>query len=307
MNIEVGQAYSFSQVGLRDNQEDCRYPNSDLPQLGQRFFIVCDGVGGSAKGEVASHTVCDYIGNALAYEELGNIYFDNERFGKLLDGAYDALDKMTDDTNRGMATTLTFVCLHQGGCMMAHIGDSRIYHIRPGEGIIYRSEDHSLVNAMVHSGLITPEEAVDHPQSNIITRCMESVDADQNRSAATVMLTTDIQAGDYIFLCSDGVTQMMSDEEIVATLEQPTPDVQKMEYIAHTCINSSDNNTATLIPIIGVERDDDDLIDRLIEKDNTSLTRKIKKRSQSISEVESVQKGKRSNVFTKMLKNLFRR
>ncbi len=306
MKLEVGQAYSFSQLGRRGNQEDSRFPNCDLPPKGQRFFVVCDGVGGSEKGEVASETVCTYIGEVLSDVDLENTYFDNELFSKVLDGAYDALDAKSDDTNRGMATTLTFVCLHKGGCTMAHIGDSRIYHIRPEEGIIYRSEDHSLVNAMVHSGMITPEEAVNHPQSNVITRCMEAVDSDQNRSAATVVLTSDIQAGDYIFMCSDGVLQFVSDDELMSTLEQIADDAQKMEHMAKKCVDSSDNNTAMLIPIIGVENEEEDTEGGLTEEEDANVTHKIEKSSQSMSEVESVQKAKSSTGFTQMIRNLFR-
>ena len=66
MKILLGQAYSFHQIGQRDNQEDARYPDADIAPNEQRFFVVCDGVGGSNKGEVASNAVCESFGNSLS-------------------------------------------------------------------------------------------------------------------------------------------------------------------------------------------------------------------------------------------------
>ena len=65
MNIKLSQSYSFCQLGVRDNQEDARYPNQDSADNNQRFFVVCDGVGGSDKGELASRTVCDSFAATL--------------------------------------------------------------------------------------------------------------------------------------------------------------------------------------------------------------------------------------------------
>ena len=127
-----------------------------------------------------------------------------------------------------MGTTMTFVCFHQGGCMMAHIGDSRIYQVRPGQGIVYRSEDHSLVNSMVRAGVISPEQSIDHPQSNVITRCMEPKDPDRDRCMATVVSTTDVRRGDYFLLCTDVGTQ----EEVVSP-----SDIRRADYRRHTTVS----------------------------------------------------------------------
>ncbi len=303
MKIHLGQPLSFRQIGQRGNQEDSRYPDTDRPNKEQRFFVVCDGVGGSAKGDVASSVVCKSIGEALSYINLSDMVLDDEMFSKVLDGAYDALDELTDDTNRGMATTLTFVCLHKGGCTMAHIGDSRIYHIRPGVGILYRSEDHSLVNSMVHSGLITPEEAVKHPQRNVITRCMEAVDSDQNRSSATVALTTDIKVGDYFFMCSDGVLSCISDDELLETLDLEMDDEKKMSHIANKCIDSTDNNTAILIPISEVEEEGGRHEAPFLSED-TNVTHLFEEKSHMVSEIFSTQKPQSSKI-TQIFKRLF--
>lgn len=304
MDIRLGQSYSFSQLGQRGNQEDSRYPDCDISDERQRFFVVCDGVGGNAKGEVASKTVCESIGKSLAEKDLSNLVFDNRMFSVVLDAAYDALDNASDSSNEGMATTLTFVCFHKGGCTMAHIGDSRIYHIRPDKGILYRSDDHSLVNSMVHSGLISPEDAVNHPQSNIITRCMESVAADQNRAMATVTVTTDIEAGDYFFLCSDGVLHCISDEILVEILSKKTNNEDKMLIIATDCCESSDNNTAILIPILEVCKENK-IYTNDIKEENSNITLRMDAKQQVSTEVVSIQKVKHQNGIFQKVKRLF--
>lgn len=258
MEIKLAQAYSFCQLGQRRNQEDARYPEMDVIDEKQRFFVVCDGVGGSEKGEVASSTVCHSIQDVLTHVNLSAKPFTNQDFSKILDAAYDALDAKANRQTKDMATTMTFVCFHQGGCMMAHIGDSRIYQVRPGHGVIYRSEDHSLVNSLVHNGIITPEQAVNHPQNNVITRFMGPKEADRDRCMATVVNTKDVQMDDYFFLCTDGVLHNLSDEELVAILSSDKSNQEKNKIIATKSFTSSDNNTAILINVADVMDDSDE-------------------------------------------------
>lgn len=251
MEIILGQPYSFCLTGQRDNQEDSRYPDSDAPQPYAPFFLVCDGVGGCQKGEVASHTVCDAFGRTLSARDWHQP-FDNVDFQRVLQKAYQELRRKENPSSRGMATTLTFAAFHSGGCTVAHIGDSRIYHIRPQHGILYRSDDHSLVNALVHSGNLTPDEAIGHPDSNIITRYMGIPIGNEPVAKATVMLLDDLQAGDYILLCSDGVLHCMSDRELYDLLSSNLTDEDKIRQMEQACNDSPDNSTAYLIPIEGV-------------------------------------------------------
>jgi len=252
MKITTGQAYSFYQLGQRANQEDARYPDLDCPAAGGRYYAVCDGVGGNEKGEVASSTVCQTIGRWVD-QHAGLATFGPTEMHQILTACYKALyDAATPDT-KDMATTLTFAAVHDSGITVAHMGDSRIYYVRPGVGILYRSDDHSLVNSLVHSGIITPAEAENHPRSNVITRCL-TADPEQNPSAASTMLIDDVEAGDYLFLCSDGVLHCVSDAELQALLEDMhLTDQEKMRQLAETCRTSSDNNTAYLVPIAAVD------------------------------------------------------
>lgn len=274
MIIQLSSAYSFHQIGGRPNQEDARYPDEDVISVDQRAFAVCDGVGGSERGEVASRTVCSAINNWMKGKSLSQKVFSTSDFQALLDSAYDALDRKARYAGDDMGTTLTFVCFHKGGCMMAHIGDSRIYQIRPEEGIIYRSDDHSLVNSLVHSGAISAEQAINHPQSNVITRCMQPTSNDEERSSATIMNTKDVMANDYFLLCSDGVLHNASDEYLAMLLKQDMTDEEKIMSLKERSATSSDNNTAILIRIKSVELDDKETTDTALESEGASSSTK---------------------------------
>ena len=277
MNIQLGQILSFCRIGLRPNQEDARYPDMDCPPLTQRFFVVCDGVGGSEMGDVASNTVCQAFAQALRNTDF-SADFTNEAFSHALDAAFDALDcqsNQLDDDD--FATTMVFAAFHGGGCTLAHIGDSRIYQFRRNVGILYQSADHSLVNQLVHEGMITADEALDHPQNHVITRSMEPVEFDENRSQATVFRTSDIQAGDCFLLCTDGVYNCFDEEEL-ARLFSLYPNIEEaFAILADNCEQSSDNNTAFLISIAEVEN-------TTVDEYSSAITTNI---STSLTEIQS--------------------
>lgn len=248
MEIKLRNAYSFRGLGCRDNQEDSRYPDADTVDVaGARCFVVCDGVGGAAKGEVASSTAARAIGTFI--DSLNHdAPFTGEELMDALDAGYTALDNASDNTNRGMGTTMTLAVFHKGGVTVAHIGDSRIYHIRPTQGILYRSEDHSLVNALVRTGNITPEEAIGHPRSNVITRCMSAA-VDHARDNATAVMLTDIMPGDVFLLMSDGVLHCVDDDELCSTMAMDIPDEAKRDLLRQKCAESPDNNTLWMITV----------------------------------------------------------
>lgn len=300
MIVTLGQAYSFHQLGQRSNQEDARYPDSDKPSIKQRFFVVCDGVGGSRNGEVASTTVCESLSKEFAKIDFSKD-FTNQEFSKVLGIAYEALDNVVKNGDDDMATTMTCAVFHGGGATLAHIGDSRIYQIRPSQGVIYRSDDHSLVNQMIHSGIITPDEAVNHPQRNIITRCMEpQLRSDDSRHMATVMRTCDIKPNDYFFLCTDGVLDSLSEEQMISIITDDTTCENKNKMIASASKNSRDNNTAILIPVVSVEEDDES---PALSKEQNNTLHHVKV-VQSIEEVEPVIGIRKDDTFSMIMNKI---
>jgi protein phosphatase len=306
-NITLGQAYSFIQQGQRGNQEDSRYPDLDMPSKGARTFIVCDGVGGQERGEIASKTVCDAFGRYMKqYDDGGD--FDAEDFEKALSYSYKALLDAMELYSREMATTLTFMHFDDSHAFVAHMGDSRIYQIRPDVGIMYRSNDHSLVNALVHSGNITPQEAINHPKGNYITRCMSYVEKGQDYPSAETMMIDDVETGDYFFLCSDGVLHCIDDDELYKLFSSDISDKDKCNRLAAKCVNSSDNNTAIFVQIKSVQVQNDDCDFETDEDLSTPITEKIdyrKNRGNTIVEVGPVEQKSIIDKIANALKKIF--
>jgi protein phosphatase len=306
MIIDIDSIYSFQQLGQRENQEDARFPDIDNPATDNATFVVCDGVGGCEKGEVASATVCGIIGKMLSGHKNTDDFSD-EDFRLVLSNAYKALDEVSDESNRGMGTTLTFVTIHSDGILAAHIGDSRIYQIRPGEGIIYRSEDHSLVNALLRSGNISPDDIKDHPKANIITRCMSANDGVRDNDDATVINLQNIATGDYLLLCTDGVIGKVDDEELIELYNADKTDEDKCKYLAAKCINSADNNTAIQIHVgivtIGPQEDSEGEL--LVEGQEIVKTAKIESKEESVHELSPISaktQSKLKSFFNRLFK-----
>jgi len=190
-----------SDIGLvRDHNEDSAF-------AGPYLLAVADGVGGAAAGEVASATTT-YVVSALALahpgtEPLGLLQSSIEESRTQLAAGIEA-----DPARRGMATTLTAILTDGLRFGLAHIGDTRAYLLRAG-GLQPLTHDHTLVQAMVDTGRITPEEAAASPHRHIV---LQAVDGDSVPTPDLVWL--DLREGDRLLLCSDGLTDLVADADI---------------------------------------------------------------------------------------------
>ena len=235
----------FSEQGLRENNEDAFL--CDNTNKNACFCVVCDGVGGSLKGEVASSLACRTVADYIRENELFSSH--KQYVDKMVDAVDTAFDRYFDthpDTV-GMGTTLTLLLFFDNRAIAVHIGDSRIYHIRKNK-IIFETRDHSLVNVLIDNKIITEEEAAYHPQKNVIVRAVQGKSV--KASVADVHVISDICSGDYFFLCSDGVLESVNSNELIRILNSEITDEDKMNKIKNCCqANSRDNYTAVLIPI----------------------------------------------------------
>ena len=148
-----------------------------------------------------------------------------------------------------MATTLTMTFVGTTGITLAHVGDSRIYHFRKGE-ILFQTEDHSLVNSLVKLGKITHEEVAHHPQRNVIIRAIQGTD---RPTEADVVLLDDIKAGDFLFMCSDGVLERLNNDELSDIFKHLGGPEEIKNAITSACSGKThDNFSFYIIPIQNV-------------------------------------------------------
>lgn len=249
---------AIHEIGQRSNQEDSIFPVLGKADENTRLFIVCDGMGGHEKGEVASNTVCQALAEYITSRFPTDSVFTKDMFAEALEYAYQQLDKRDSGSFKKMGTTLTLLYMHRGGVFAAHIGDSRIYHIRPGKGLMYMSRDHSLAFDLFQCGEITYEEMLTYPQKNVITRAMQP---GENRSKADMVNITDVKPGDYFYLCSDGMLEEMDNDTLFGIFNGKQSDEEKRQELCRMTVQNQDNHSAYIVHVESVvmEEGDDSL------------------------------------------------
>jgi len=186
---------------VRDNNEDSAF-------AGPYLLAVADGVGGAAAGEIASATTT-YVVSALALAHPGTA-----PLGLLQSAVEDARGQVragveADPERLGMATTLTAILTDGQRFGLGHVGDSRAYLLRDG-GLVQLTHDHTLVQALLDTGRISAEEAEASQMRNVVLQAIEA------ESAPTPDLVwLDLRAGDRLLLCSDGLTDLVKDIDIL--------------------------------------------------------------------------------------------
>jgi serine/threonine protein phosphatase PrpC len=174
------------------------------------LFIVADGMGGHAAGEVASEMAAKLV--AEHFRPVRGMA-DTELAGQL-SAAIHAADRAIfertrqEQDKRGMGTTVTALVLLPRRFLIGHVGDSRAYMLRGGN-LVQITKDHSYVQEQVDAGRLTPEEARVHPYANVITRCVGS-----NGDVVPDLMFGSLEPGDLLMLASDGLTGMLEDHEI---------------------------------------------------------------------------------------------
>jgi len=252
VKIDVGTRTDVGRV--RDNNEDAYRIE---PSLG--LYVISDGMGGEAHGELASNLAVDTIIEhckaslddpaATSYGDprpelssrtnrlAGAVYLANRRI-------YDAGERNLEQ--RGMGATVVAAWMEDMRLSLAHVGDSRAYLFRTG-ALEQLTADHSLVAEQVRQGLITPQQAESSELQNVLTRALGphdeiGIDADEHM----------LIPGDTILLCTDGVSRMVTDEEIGSTLMISTSAQQAADRLIELANENGgvDNSTAIVIRMI---------------------------------------------------------
>jgi PPM family protein phosphatase len=237
--VRLGRSASASDPGRRRRRNEDSYVSR--PPL----FAIADGMGGAQAGEVASRLA------AAVLNESDGGGLGEERVVELIQEANRRVFQRSneDAATQGMGTTMTVALVDegQGRITIGHVGDSRAYRLRDGE-LDQLTEDHSLVQELLRSGKLSPEEAGTHPQRAVITRAVGTepdVDVDT--------FTVEAEPGDLYLLCSDGLTDMIGEDELhesVTSRRGDLEDAARRLVAAANRVGGEDNITVVLFEIV---------------------------------------------------------
>ena len=204
--------WTITDIGAvrKQNQDACRV---EVLSPDQVLLMVCDGMGGARAGNIASELAVGAFGDAVL-ERMADPA-RAEEIGLLLQESVEMANRVvchranSDPDCLGMGTTLVAALVTGGTCYVVNVGDSRAY-VADDEGIRKITRDHSLVEDLVRRGEITPEQARNHPQKNLITRALGA--AEETRAD---LFEEPCVPGSYLLLCSDGLSNVVTDQEIL--------------------------------------------------------------------------------------------
>lgn len=239
------EVYTKTDIGLvrKENQDSSAYSiiSSDCV-----WAVICDGMGGANGGKTASSSAVNYISEFISREYKDDM--DEEMLSDMLIAAVDGANlsvyklAMEDPDLAGMGTTCDLVFIRDGVAHVVHVGDSRTYSIRDGK-ILQITEDHSLVQEMVRRGELTPDQAMKHPNKNLITRALGVT-----HEVHIDYIEAEFNDGDVILICSDGLSNFVSKADMVRTAQE-----NKGELMIDTLVEIAkrhgghDNITVTVI------------------------------------------------------------
>ena len=232
--LRVAEHWSGTDTGLQ------RRANEDSLLVRSPLFVVADGMGGAQAGEVASSVAVDTFrgglddGSEPERSLVAQVERANSRINEL---------SHSNAEHAGMGTTITAVYVGEQDVAIAHVGDSRAYVLRDGE-LLRLTDDHSLVDELIRQGKLTPEEAEEHPQRSVITRALgpeASVEVDVRSFRA--------RPGDVYLLCSDGLTTMLGEQELLGLLvaHERLADAGEALIAAANGAGGKDNITVVLL------------------------------------------------------------
>ena len=232
----------------RTNNQD--YANQYKNKAGKSMIFLADGMGGHRAGNIASEMAVTDLGAAWVATEISTINEVREWFAENLEKENQQIHRIgQDEEHKGMGTTLEALAIIDDQVLFAHVGDSRIGLVRNGE-YHQLTSDHSLVNALLKAGQITEEEAAHHPQRNIITQSIGQKDELQPDFG---MVT--IEAGDFIVINSDGLTNMISGDEIRDILVSDLSVEEKAKTLVRFANNAGGLDNITVVLIHFAEED----------------------------------------------------
>jgi len=235
----------MTDVGCRRDHNEDNFLINDQLQL----YVVCDGMGGHAGGEVASAIAIHTIEESFSSLDWGSFESSDTdilaqeqiRFAVLLAGRKIYEVAQENPTFKGMGTTCVAMFVYENVAYLGHVGDSRCYLVR-GTTVEQVTEDHSWVNEQILKGKLTEEKAKNHPYKNIITRSLGFREAEE-----VDIIKVPIVPGDQLLLCSDGLSNLVEGEEMKELLLEHSPQAAARQLINLACERGGDDNITVLI------------------------------------------------------------
>jgi len=229
----------------------CREVNQDtfVVDEAMELYAVADGMGGHAAGEVASDLAIHAVAHSLRGQQSEGSSWSPEQAGELLEQALrEGNRKIVESVQSrsewsGMGTTLVAMVRIETEVVIAHVGDSRAYRLR-GEQFSQLTSDHSLVNEQVKAGILTPEQAQRSPYRNIVTRALGN-----QQDVEVDVIRAPVEVGDIFVLCSDGLSGMLSDDQIrdVVATDGTTPQIACRKLVDMANENGGEDNITVIV------------------------------------------------------------
>lgn len=236
------KTFSISDIGKnREMNQDYVYTSENAVGNLPNLFIVADGMGGHKAGEFASKFTVETIVESVRTNE-------QKEPVRIIEEAIQTANReliqkaRQDETMAGMGTTVVVVTVIGDKAFVANVGDSRMYVI--GKEISQITRDHSLVEEMVRMGELAKDAAKDHPDKNIITRAVgvaQDVDVD--------FFEVELYPQDYILMCSDGLTNMVEDEDIRRIVQSQRDVAERVEKLVETANDHGGQDNITVVVI----------------------------------------------------------
>lgn len=266
------RVFQHHHTGKRQYQEDAIGKNSCV-------YLVCDGLGGHGNGELAAQTVLQFVLQKSQNKALQN----ESQLSELIQEANTKLNSVLEENcgKEGMGTTLAGVFKINGQWFSAHIGDSRVYVVRPKARKFWHTWDHSFVSQLVKLGEITREAARKHPRSNEIQKAILA-NSKGKCVKPEIHFLNSIEPGDVVLICSDGVNEAWSDYDLLKLLSNSNlSSNEKARHLFQVCeASASDNNTAFLLEFEEFDLDFESVVHSKLawsSIDDLVLTEKVSK------------------------------
>ena len=229
MKFDILLPQVISELGQRPEQEDCVWPAIGKASIHDRIFVATDGMGSDGQGSIASEAVTKALTDYLFTNTCPDEPLSNDLQRMALSSAYERLSEVGAD---GVGTSIAMLYMHRGGCTALHIGDCRIYQVRPSSSaLLYRSTDDFKVMLAQSKYPVQPD----------------------------VSLITDVQPGDYFLVCTKSLTAHLTDEQVVAVLCGPEDDNRKRQFFVNSSSQVEENHSGILVKVSGVMMETTDI------------------------------------------------